>query len=162
MIVVDTSAFVSLAVGGALKETLAAFDVVTTLSVFDELEATAEYDDRHGNGAAAVLAAEDAITVVDHDGAEFETSRIDAGEASCAAAVQELDAAFLITDDYRALPELERLLDTDVALSPIVLRALVTRGALSEAEAEGAFDAIADGRDWLGGPIHRYARRLFD
>jgi hypothetical protein len=45
---------------------------------------------------------------------------------------------------------------------PIVFRALVKRGALDEDEARVAFETIAERRDWLEAPIHRYARELFD
>jgi predicted nucleic acid-binding protein len=162
MLVIDTSAFVSLAVGGVLDPVLTEFEVVTTEAVIDELEETAEYDDRHGQAASAVVGCADRFGVVDVDGESVATSRIDAGEASCVAAVRETTADFLITDDFRALPELRQLVDVEVALSPIVLRALVKRGALSEDEAKDAFETIAEGRDWLGAPIYRYARRLFD
>ena len=161
-VVVDTSALISLAVGDVLDQTLAAFDVVTTPTVIEELEETAEYDDRHGTAATTVLRRTDALTVQDADGAPFETSRVDIGEASCVAAARDVDAAFLVTDDYRALPELQGLVDAEVAVSPIVLRALVKRDALSSESAETAFEAIAAGRDWLDAPIYRYARRLFD
>jgi hypothetical protein len=78
------------------------------------------------------------------------------------AAVDETEAAFLITDDYRALPELRVLVSTEVALSPIVLRALVKRGVVTEEEAIRVVDTIAEQRDWLGVPINRYARQLFE
>lgn len=161
-VVVDTSALISLAVGAVLDQTLASFDVVTTSTVIEELEETAEYDDRHGTAATTVLRQTDALTVQDADGAPFETSRVDTGEASCVAAARDVDAAFLVTDDYRALPELEGLVDAEVVVSPIVLRALVKRDALSSEAAETAFETIATGRDWLDAPIYRYARRLFD
>lgn len=162
MIVVDTSALISLAVGNALEPALGEFDVVTTQTVRSELEATAAYDDRHGTAAAAVLDVEDAFSVVETRGIEFETSRIDAGEASCVAATRAQDAPFLGTDDFRALPELQQLIDAEVVLSPIVLRALVKRGSWSEQTAETVFETIAEERDWLGAPIYRYARQLFD
>lgn len=162
MIVIDTSALVSLAVGNALEPALGDFDAVTIQSVRGELEATAEYDDRHGKAAAAVLNAEDAFTIVGTQGEKFETSRIDAGEASCVAVTRAQGVPFLVTDDYRALPELQELVDAEVVLSPIVLRALVKRGSWSETQAKTAFETIAEERDWLGAPIYRYARQLFD
>ncbi|KTG30249.1 hypothetical protein [Haloferax profundi] len=162
MLVVDTSAFISLAVGGVFETVLDEFDIATTQAVLDELEETAAYDDNHGDGESTILDAVAAIRVVDTTGDEFVTSRIDDGEASCVAAAREVDAAFLITDDYRALPELQNLVDAEVALSPIVLRALVKRDVLTAAEAKSAFEAIAEGRDWLGAPIYRYARQLFE
>lgn len=162
MLVVDTSALVSLAVGDVLAPTIDEFSVATTALVWDELESTGEYDDRHGAAARDALALADHIEIVDVTGESFTTSRIDAEEASCVATAHEFDADFLVTDDFRALPELRRVVTAEVALSPIVLRALVKRGVLSENEARTAFDAIAEGRDWLGAPIYRYARRLFD
>ena len=162
MIVVDTSAFVSLAVGDVIETVVEEFEVVTTQTVWTELDATAAYDDVHGWGAEAVQSVGEQVQVLDVDGGAYVTSRIDEGEASCVAAVDETEAAFLITDDYRALPELQALVGAEVALSPIVLRALVKRGVLTEAEARGVVDAIAKQRDWLGAPINRYARQLFE
>jgi predicted nucleic acid-binding protein len=162
MLVVDTSAFVSLSVGGILDVVLEDFTVTKTETVLLELEATAEYDDVHGDTARGVLDARDQFTILDIDGNEYETSRVDAGEASCIAAVQATDASFLLTDDFRALPELQRLVNVEVALFPIVLRALVKRGALEDAAAREAFERIAEGRDWLEAPIYRYAQQLLE
>ena len=162
MLVVDTSAFISLAVGGAIEETVDEFHVITTRSVMRELEQTADYDDRHGSGAADVAARRASFEVVDANGERFVTSRIDAGEASCVAAARELDADFCVTDDYRALPEIEALVTAPVVVSPIVLRALVKRERLTEEDARAIFERIAEGRDWLGAPIHRYASHLFE
>ncbi|WP_058367366.1 PIN domain-containing protein [Haloparvum sedimenti] len=161
-VVVDTSAFVSLAAGDVLSTTVAEFDLVTTETVVEELRETAAHQDRHGRAAADVLDRLDRVTVVVPADEGFETSRIDSGEATCVTAARETDARFLVTDDFRALPELERLVAADVVLSPVLLRALVSRGALEEGTAEEAFDAMATERDWLEAPIHRYARRLFD
>jgi len=162
MIVVDTSAFVSLAVGGVIETVVEEFEVVTTEAVWTELDETAGYDDIYGQGAEAAQSVGEQVQVVDVDGAAHVTSRIDEGEASCVAAVDETEAAFLITDDYRALPELQVLVSAEVALLPVVLRALVKRGVVSEEEATGMVEAIADQRDWLGAPINRYARQLFE
>ena len=161
-VVVDTSAFISLAIGDVLDQMLTTFDVVTTHTVIEELEATVEYDDQHGAAAATVLDRANEVTVHDTAGASFETSRVDAGEASCVAAVRQRDPAFLVTDDYRALPEFQGLVDAEVAVSPIVLRALVKRDVISGEKAETAFERIAAGRDWLDAPIYRYARWLFE
>jgi len=164
MLVVDTSAFVSLAVGGVLDIVVNEFEVVTTETVRSELRETAGYDDRHGDAAGQALELTDDVDVLaGTDGIErVVTSRIDEGEASCVVAARETDAEFLITDDYRALPELRAAVGSRVALSPIVLRVLVKRDALDEGEARTAFEAISEGRDWLEAPIHRYARELFE
>jgi len=142
MLVVDTSAFVSLAVGGVLSTVVDEYEIVATELVWSEFGATADHDDMHGRAAADVLSVRDQVTVLDRRGEAFVTSRIDDGEASSVAAVKETDAAFLITDDYRALPELQQVVDCEVALSLIVLRALVKRGVLTEDEATAAFETI--------------------
>ena len=162
MLVVDTSAFVSLAVGGVLEPTTEEFEIATTQAVLDELKQTGEYDDLHGTAASAVVEQRDAFTILSTDPEAFTTSRIDQGEASCVVAARELDARVLVTDDYRALPELQELVTADVVLSPIVIRALSKRDAIRDEAAHAAFDSIAEDRDWLGAPIYRYAKTLFD
>lgn len=162
MIVVDTSALVSIASIDLLDTVLTTFDVNTTRTVVDELEDTAEYDDRHGDAACSVLMRREELTVHQPDGDPVQSSRIDPGEGSCARLTGEIDAAFLITDDLRALPELQTVADADVAISPIVLRALVNKGVLSREEAMEKLDRLAVQRDWLGAPIYRRAERLLE
>lgn len=161
MIVADTSALISLATADVLETVLDEFDVHTTRIVVDELEETSEYGDPHGTGATQVLNQRDVVTVHATTG-DVQSTNIDAGEASCLALEHELDAEFLLTDDLRALPELQTLAEAQVAISPIVLRALVKRGVLTNDEAMDRLDHIATTRDWLGAPIYRRAHQLFE
>ena len=162
MIVVDTSAFVSLATVDVLSLVLDEFDVHTTETVVDELEATAEHDDVHGEAARAALDGLSDVTVHEAKERTFQSNRIDEGEGSCAVLAREERADFLVTDDLRALPELQTLSSTRVAISPIVLRALVDRGAITQEEALEMLDRMASDRSWLGRPVYRRARELFD
>nr|WP_247729196.1 PIN domain-containing protein [Halovivax limisalsi] len=162
MIVADTSALVSLSCGDVLVIWLDEFDVHTSRCVLDELESTAAYDDTHGRAAAAVTENVERVTVHDTTGTVVETSRIDRGEGTCVALCNALDASFLVTDDFRALPELERLTEARVAISPIVLSALVKRGRLRADEADRRLERIAEDRDWLGRPIYHRARTLLE
>lgn len=162
MIVVDTSAFVSLEVAGSLSLVLEEFDVHTTESVMTELEETASHDDVHGLAAESVLEKRESFSRHPIEEPTLETSRIDTGEASCVRCCQQFDAEFLITDDFRALPELQRLTAARVAISPIVLEALVKRDVLEKQAALERLEAMAENRDWLGSPIYRRAQRLFD
>jgi predicted nucleic acid-binding protein len=162
MIVADTSALLSLTTGGVLDLVLDEFDVHTTEPVVEECRDVASFTDEDAAAATQVLDRSERLTGRDVDGTRFETSRIDAGEGSCVAVAEQLDAAFLLTDDLRALPELQALTDARVAISPVVLKALVKRGALTDAEAAATLERIADSRDWLGAPIYRRARALFD
>lgn len=161
MIVADTSALISLATADTLHLVLKEFEIHTTETVLEELENTARYDDRHGNAAENVLDHQGQFTIHETEGLETQSARVDDGEGTCAVLVSELDAEFLITDDLRALPELQALTEARVAISPIVLKALVKRGVLTRNEAETRLESIADTRDWLGAPIYRRAQDLF-
>lgn len=162
MLVVDTSAFVSLEIAAVLDSVLTEYDVHTTEYVLTELETTAEYDDVHGRAARTALDQIEDVTVHDVGEAAFQTSRIDAGEATCVALADDCEANYLVTDDLRALPELQRVTDARVAISPILLCALVRREVLTAEEAREKLEAVATSRDWLGAPIYRRARRLFE
>lgn len=162
MIVVDTSSFITLATAELLPLVLDEYDVHTTETVIEELTETAEYDDRDADAASTVLEHEAEIAVHGTDSPGFESSRVDEGEGSCAVLTRNVDAAFLITDDLRSLPELQAVAAANVAISPILLKALVQRGKLSREEALEKLDRAAETRDWIGAPIYRRARRLFD
>jgi predicted nucleic acid-binding protein len=161
MLVADTSALVSVATADLLETVLAEFDVHTTERVVIELEETADYPDSHGNAANEVLNIQEALTVHTIDN-HLESARIDEGEGSCAILANDLDAPYLLTDDLRALPELETATNAQVAISPLVLRALVKRGVLDDDEARQRLERLAEKRDWLGAPIYRHARQLFE
>jgi predicted nucleic acid-binding protein len=162
MIVVDTSAFISISIADILKPVLDEYDVHTTQHVVDELRTTADYDDVHGTAADHVLAKTQHISVHEVNDPEVQTSRIDEGEATCIQVAQRRKADFLITDDLRALPELQQLTDAQVAISPILLRALVKRNVLTNHEAKDRLEEVAASRDWLGAPIYRRAQQLFE
>ena len=162
MIIADTSALISLTTAECLDLLLEEFDVYTTATVLDELEQTAAHDDPHGTAATRVVDHQHRFTVHDIDEEIPETSRIDRGEGSCVVLVNRLSADFLLTDDLRALPELQQLTDAKVAISPIVLKALVNRGVLEREEATCRLEQLAETRDWLGAPIYRRAEQLFE
>ncbi|PTD94235.1 hypothetical protein C9439_04085 [archaeon SCG-AAA382B04] len=161
MIVADTSALISLATVELLDIFLTEFDVHTTEQVIKELEDTSEYDDTHGKASKTVLDDLNQITVHQVKG-KLESSRIDSGEGACALLTKEIGAKFLVTDDLRALPELQAVADPRVAISPIVLKALVKREVLEQKEALNKLNELAEQRNWLGAPIYRRARDLFE
>ncbi|WP_254823767.1 hypothetical protein [Haloglomus halophilum] len=162
MLVVDTSAVISLELADVLDSVLAEYEVRTTTQVMSELSETAEYDDVHGMAAETAPGRLAGVPVHDSSATDLQTSRVDSGEASCARLATDHEAAFLITDDLRALPELQQLTEAQVAISPVLLRALVKRGCLTQAEASERLERLAADRDWLGAPIYRRAQRLFE
>jgi len=162
MIVADTSALISIATIDTLELFLTEFDVHTTEAVIQELEETSGYNDQHGNAAKTVLKNLDRISVHHIPNGDFRSSRVDKGEGSCALLTNEMEADFLITDDLRALPELQAVVDARVAISPIVLKALVQRDELKPEAARNRLAKLAESRDWLGAPIYRRAEALFE
>lgn len=161
MIVADTSSLISLTTADSLELLLSEFDIHTTETVIEELEDTSQYNDPHGEAAEHVLQNQDRITIHEVEDQEFQSSRIDHGEATCITLTKELDAGFLITDDLRALPEIRTIVNTGVAISPIVLKALVKRNVLEREEALNRLEELAETRDWIGAPIYRRAQQLF-
>lgn len=161
MIVADRSALISIASIDFLDTFLTEFNVHTTETVIEELEETSEYDDRHGDAAQTVLDNLNRINTHQVKG-EFTSSRVDQGEGSCALLTNKIKAEFLITDDLRALPELRNVADAQAAISPIVLKALVKRDVLEQDEAVSKLGELAEQRDWLGAPIYRRAKNLFE
>lgn len=161
MIVADTSALISIASIDFLDTFLTEFNVHTTEIVIEELEETSKYNDRHGDAAQTVLDNLNRINTHQVKG-EFTSSRVDQGEGSCTLLTKEIEAEFLITDDLRALPELQNVADAKAAISPIVLKALVKRDVLGQNEAVSKLDELAEQRDWLGAPIYRRAKNLFE
>lgn len=162
MIVADTSALVSLATADTLDVVFEEFNVHTTEVVIEEVKQTADYDDVSGSAAESVLNHAERLTIHDVENPELDSSRIDHGEASCVALVREKGADFLLTDDLRALPELQPVTSSEVAISPIVLKALVKRGVYTNDRAKEELEQIAADRDWLQAPIYRRAKNLFE
>lgn len=163
MIVVDTSALITIASIDLLDHVLSEYDVYTTKTVIQELEETAKYEDVHGRAAQNVLEQvdRDRIEVQDTDEASFQSSRIDEGEGTTVTLANETRAEFLITDDLRALPELQTVADSNVVISPLLLKALVKRDVLTREEALEKVEEGAENRDWLESPIYRKAKNLF-
>ena len=161
MIVADTSALVSLGTIDLVTVVFEEFDVHTTDAVLSELEETATYDDVHGAGARRILDGSDQLTIHSVSG-ELTSSRVDEGEGRCALLTRDIESEFLITDDLRALPELQSIADAKVAISPIVLKALLKRNVLEAETATSKLETLAQRRDWLGTPIYRRAQALFD
>lgn len=163
VIVADTSALLSLASGSVLDLFLGEFEVAVSKTVLQELEETSQSEDLDGASAGQVLVEEHRLEVHDVKGEHFVSSRIDKGEASCIELARDLGADFLIMDDYRALPEIEKLTaETEVAISPIVLRALMKRGLLERGKALEKLNLMGKTRDWLVRPIYEKAKGLLE
>ncbi len=161
-LVADASALVSLASVSLLPLVLNEFNVVVSDVVAQELREMSTYADLYGTAANEVLMNIDRIQVKKTlNYQRFKTSRIDAGEASCMEIIESREQDYLLTDDFRALGEIEKLIGDRVVLSPIILKVLVIRGRIDKHQALTKLDEMAEKRDWLGRPIYKYAKRYF-
>lgn len=162
-LVADASALVSLASVSLLSLVLNEFNVVVSDVVVRELKEMSVYADTYGNAASEVLRNIERIKVKKASNYQrFRTSRIDAGEASCLEIIEGGEQDYLLTDDFRALGEIETQIGERVVLSPIILKVLVISGLIDKSEALAKLDEMAEKRDWLGRPIYRYARKYFE
>ena len=162
-LVADASALVSLASVSLLSLVLSEFIVVVSDVVVRELKEMSTYADTYGNAANEVLRNIDRIKVKKASNYQrFKTSRIDAGEASCMEIIESGEQDYLLTDDFRALGEIEKQIGEKVVLSPIILKVLVIRGIIDKSEALAKLNEMAEKRDWLGRPIYRYAKKYFE
>jgi len=162
-LVADASALVSLASVSLLSLVLNEFDVVVSDVVVRELKEMSTYANSHGNAANEVLRNIDRIKEKKASNYQrFKTSRIDAGEASCLELIESGEQDYLLTDDFRALGEIEKQIGEMVVLSPIILKVLALRGIIDKRQALTKLDEMAEKRDWLGRPIYRYAKKYFE
>jgi len=162
MLVLDTSAFISLGICDCVEILLEKFDVHTSGAVMDELEELSAYDDLEGDVAETWLERKDLLKVHEvGEAGEFDHGKIDRGEGSCAVLARKMNAEFLITDDVRALPLLKNIASTKVVISPIVLKALVKRGMMSNDEGKEKLEKLIEKRDWFETPIYERSLELF-
>lgn len=163
-VVIDNSALISLAHGSILEIVLKEFHVITSGIVWQELEATARFDDLDGQAARQVLSCRGSLTVLDvpsRDFQEYLGRRVHVGEDSCIVLAPQAEA--FICDDFDALPYLEvhcRKLGIEIGLCSVLIQTLVWQGKLTPEEAHGVFDRIAEPRGWLGRPIYEYGKKL--
>lgn len=165
-LVADASALVSLGSTGEdgpdpLALCFAHYDVVVPEAVIAELQEIASYDDAHGRAAMAVLNRTDAIETqsVTLD-ADFP---LDDGENAAVTLANELDAAFLLCDEFNQLGLIHAsLADTRLVTTPTLLSVLVRTDQLSAADARLLLDTISDGRSWNSNSYVQRARSLLE
>lgn len=167
-VVVDTSALISFEHGSLLDLIIKEFKVAISDLVLDELQKTSKFNDEDGKAAARILKKVDALEVrrVEKAGVhKLVTSRLEAGEASCVLLAKAKDIEALVSDDFKAMHQLQRysqIYRFDLGLGAVLIQALVARGTVSRAEALKSFERIASKRDWMGRPIYRAYRGLLE
>jgi predicted nucleic acid-binding protein len=145
-----------------LDEVVDKFSVHTTEEVFSELQEIAQQQDYLAEAAEKTLNDRDKINLQETESERFQTSRIDCGEASCLALTREIDADFLLTDDLHAMAEIKKISTAEVAISPLMLQAMVENNTITKKEAVDKLEKLAETRDWMGTPIYRRAKNRLE
>lgn len=152
VLIADTSGLVSLGIAAKdspdpLSLCLAAYDVRVPSEVHAELETVASYDDVHGRAASSVLDRIDemAIEAVDLD----DQFPLDDGENAAVTLGNEIDAAFLLCDEFNRLGLIHAsLADTRLVTTPTLLSVFVRNERLPSDDALGLLDEISSVRSW--------------
>jgi len=165
-LVADASALVSLGTVAddgpdPLGLCYAQYEVVVPTAVVEELREIASYDDAHGRAAT---------TVLDRTG-EFETRAValdtefplDDGENAAVTLANDIDAAFLLCDEFNQLGLIHAsLADTRLVTTPTLLSVLVRTDRLSAGDARRLLDGISDARSWSANSYVQRARSLLE
>jgi predicted nucleic acid-binding protein len=165
-LVADASALVSLGIVAIddpdpLALCMAQYEIVVPTAIIEELQEIASYDDVHGRAAATVLDRTETLETrsVDLD-AEFP---LDDGENAAVSLANDLDAAFLLCDEFTQLGLIHAsLADTRLVTTPTLLSVLVRTEQLSAAEARLLLDTISDARSWDANSYVQRARSLLE
>ena len=165
-VVIDTSALISLAHSSFLDLILEEFRVVISNFVIEELKKTSRFGDVDGKAAVTVLKQIGRLEIRTVDPAAVKkivTSRLNEGEASCVLLAQAADVDALISDDLKAMHQLQQYAQIhkfDLGLAAVLIQALVLRGKLSKDQALESLEWIAEKRDWMGRPIYKAYQRI--
>lgn len=166
-IAVDTAALISLVHGGILDLVLSQFKVIVSNVIMEELERVTKFKDSDGRAAKKVLKKKDKLEiqqVTKNELSEFLSTRVNPGEASCIVIAKKKDVKVLISDDFKAMAELEYHSKTHnfkVGLCAALIRTLMLRKKLKKDEARKIFEKIGNRRNWIGRPIYEYGKKLF-
>ena len=171
IVVGDTSALISLAVGSVLLKCLRISRILIPQEVYSELSEISQYNDVHGK------AAQETIRMISNGNIEVEEvehidkinelvsgySRIDKGEVKALILTQEKSIPILITDDFRSIPDLKKNSgDVEIHLSIYLLARLVLENIITIAEAQDALIRISDGRTWESAAIYNLAKKYIN
>jgi len=164
-LVADTSALVSLGCAAGVHESLvvrffAGYAVYLPSVVIDELEATTEYEDRHGRSARGILDPEDYEV---RAGPTNPDLPLEPREIAAVGLANELEAEFCYCDEFAGLAVIHASLVTArLVTTPRLLEAFVLHGELRRPEAAEIIESISDARNWAGNAYVQQARTWFD
>lgn len=151
-IVADTSALVSLGTvashqTGPLSILLDEYQIGIPEQVVSELQETASYEDRSGEGAQAVL---NRLSEFDVRTTELdENFPLDDGENAAVTLANDLDTRQFLCDEFNRLALIHAsLADTRLVTTPTLLPALVRNDLLAPVDAADLLSKMSDARSW--------------
>ena len=171
IVVGDTSALISLGVGGVLSKCLKISRIMIPKKVQSELNEISKFKDIHGKAAHETIrlisSGNIEVGEVKHvekiDKLVSGYSRINEGEAEALILAQENSIPILITDDFRSLPDLKKVSGkVEIHLSIYLLARLVLENLITITEAQNALDKISKGRTWESAAIYQYAMKYIE
>ena len=157
-VITDTSALLSLAAGDILDLTLESIGCIIPVRVKEEVKGISRNNTFEGNLAKKVFAYIDQEIVV------IETNKSSPdGEIECAYLANQIkDAELVITDDTNAIEKLEKICDTKIRFSTIILYALYLKGRINKDRARIVLERMRVKRDWKDNIIYEQAILLLD
>ena len=171
IVVGDTSALISLAVGDALKKCLKISKIIIPVMVQAELKDMSRFKDSHGKASKSTmeLISKGHIEVKKvKNTTKVEKlisghSLIDEGEAEALVLAQENKIPIMITDDFKSLADLKKVSENvEIHLSIYLLSRLVIEKIFSVSQAQSSLDKIAKGRTWESAAIYELAKKYIE
>lgn len=171
IVVGDTSALISLAVGGVVQKCLKISRIIIPGFVYTELKDMSKFKDSHGKASKRTieLISKGHIEVMKvRNKSKVEHlisghSRIDEGEAEALVLALENSIPIMITDDFKSLADLKKVSEkVEIHLSVYLLSRLVIEKMVSVSQAQSALDKIAKGRTWESAAIYHLAKKYIE
>lgn len=158
-LVFDTSALISLEVANLMRKTSETFCVFIPKKVEEELKEVAKYGDIHGNAANRILKME-RIEIREVRDITKHLIFVDEGEAEALELAKEIEADYLICDDYESFWYLSENFEKTV-FSVFVVRCLCEKGIISMEDGWSFIEMIRERRTWGDNIIYRTAKTLW-
>jgi len=157
--VFDTSALISLEVANLMSKASEFFRVIIPKKVEEELKEVGKYEDVHGKAANRILKME-RIEIREVGEISRHLTSVDEGEAEALELAKEIEADYLICDDYESFWYLRENFEKTV-FSVFVVRCLCEKGIISMEEGWCFIEMIRERRTWGDNIIYRTAKTLW-
>jgi len=135
------------------------FRVFIPKKVEEELKEVAKYGDIHGNAANRILKME-RIEIREVGDITKHLIFVDEGEAEALELAKEIEANYLICDDYESFWYLSENFEKTV-FSVFVVRCLCEKGIISMEDGWSFIEMIRERRTWGDNIIYRTAKTLW-